>query len=283
MSPRTAEAYRLDMQGFLRFMQIHIGQKISFQILADLSLGDFRAWLAHDAAKGIEASSRARAVAGVRSFFRWLDRTGHLRNEAVERLSLPRLKRRLPRPLTQTEAANVLVEAETDSNEPWIGLRDRALFMLLYGAGLRIAEALALNAEDIAARDTVTVTGKGGKARRVPMLPTITAAIEHYWQAAPYSFKGKNPVFVGARGDRLNPAVAQRQMRLVRRMLGLPDSATPHALRHSFASHLLAEGADLRSLQELLGHSSLSTTQLYTKIETSQLVKTYRATHPRAR
>ncbi|HEU0118132.1 MAG TPA: tyrosine recombinase XerC, partial [Alphaproteobacteria bacterium] len=215
--------------------------------------------------------------------FRWLDRTGLLHNNAIELLKTPKTARRLPRPVSEAEAQDIVSLAKNVSQEGWVGLRDEALFTLLYGAGLRISEALALTHADLAQKDRITVTGKGNKQRNVPMLPIVRESLDKYLAECPYAVKPKQPIFVGARGEKLNPAVAQRHLRQLRRQLNLPDSVTPHALRHSFATHLLSSGADLRSLQELLGHSSLSTTQLYTKIDAQQLSKTYRAAHPRAK
>ena len=282
-APNTVAAYRFDLDNLLNFVRLHRARQVSLTVLADLKLGDFRAWLAHNAAKEHQAPTRARAVAGVRSFFRWLDRSGQLHNNAVELLKQPKSQRRLPRPVTESDARDIVALAKNVTNEDWEGWRDEALFTLLYGAGLRIGEALALNHGDLHGADRVTVTGKGGKQRQVPVLPAVRAAIDKYVKTCPYPTGSNDAVFVGARGERLNPAVAQRHLRQLRHQLNLPDSVTPHALRHSFATHLLASGADLRSLQELLGHSSLSTTQLYTKVDMQQLAATYRDAHPRAR
>jgi integrase/recombinase XerC len=279
----TVESYSFDLQNLFHFLTLHRGGQISLAMLSSLTLTDFRAWLAHSAAENIGASSRARAVAGIRSFFHWLDRSGQMHIPAVDLLKVPKTSRRLPRPVTITQAKELLSLAASSREDTWIGLRDEALFTLLYGAGLRIGEALGLTCADIEDRSRITVTGKGSKQRNVPLLPVVLSAIEKYLAACPYARKGNKPVFVGARGDKLNPAIAQRNLRSLRRQLGLPDTVTPHALRHSFATHLLADGADLRSLQDLLGHSSLSTTQLYTKVDDQQLSSVYRAAHPRAK
>ncbi|MDR3424928.1 MAG: tyrosine recombinase XerC [Alphaproteobacteria bacterium] len=283
VASNTVEAYSFDLQNLFHFLTQHRGKQINLALLASLTLTDFRAWLAHSAADNIGAASRARAVAGARNFFRWLDRSGQLHNAAIDLLKVPKTSRRLPRPVTENQAQEIVALAADSLNDSWIGLRDEALFTLLYGAGLRIGEALNLTRADIARRDRITVTGKGNKQRNVPLLPLISAAIEKYLGACPYALKPDQTVFIGARGEKLNPAVAQRSLRALRRQLGLPDSVTPHALRHSFATHLLADGADLRSLQELLGHSSLSTTQLYTKVDAQHLSNIYRAAHPRAK
>jgi len=279
----TLDAYHSDLEGFLSFLSAYRGGSIALGVLGDLKLVDFRAWLAALAGESLTASSRARELAGVRSFFRWLDRTGRLHNAAIDLLRAPKTPKRLPRPVSEEGAQEILDEAKDIATQDWIGLRDQALFTLLYGAGLRISEALSLRWRDLNLGDRLMVTGKGSKQRQVPLLPLVRKSLEAYRLAAPFPGEPKAPIFVGVRGGVLNPAVAERQLRAVRRMLGLPDSVTPHALRHSFATHLLADGADLRSLQELLGHSSLSTTQLYTRIESSQLMETYRAAHPRAK
>jgi len=288
VADKTVESYGFDLQNLLRFLVGHRGRQLTLSMLADISLADFRAWLAHQSNDNIAASSRARAVAGVRNFFHWLDRSGQMSNPAIDLLKLPKTSRRLPRPVTEIQAQDIVAQSSDTPQDAWIGLRDCALFTLLYGAGLRLGEALALTRDDLTRDPTenggrITVTGKGNKQRNVPLLPVIGDAVKKYLAACPYALKGDMPVFVGARGEVLNPAVAQRSLRSLRRQLGLPDSVTPHALRHSFATHLLASGADLRSLQELLGHSSLSTTQLYTQVDAQQLSNIYRAAHPRAK
>jgi integrase/recombinase XerC len=283
VAAKTVESYSFDIQNLFHFLTQHRGGQITIKMLAALSLTDFRAWLAQNAADNIGAASRARAVAGVRNFFHWLDRSGQMHNPAIDLLSVPKTARRLPRPVTEKEAHDIVSFASASDVPGWMNLRDEALFTVLYGAGLRIGEALSLTRSDIMRHDRITVTGKGNKQRNVPLLPVVKLAVEKYLAACPYALKDDAPVFVGARGEKLNPAVAQRNLRSLRRQLGLPDSVTPHALRHSFATHLLASGADLRSLQELLGHSSLSTTQLYTKVDIQQLSSVYRAAHPRAK
>jgi integrase/recombinase XerC len=283
LSKNTVVSYGFDLANLFSFLTMHRGGTIGMQTLSVLSLTDFRAWLANEANEELGAASRARSVAGVRSFFRWLDRRGVLHNEAIDLLKRPKVPKRLPRPLTENGAQEVVALARNEPREGWIGLRDEALFTLLYGAGLRIGEALALTVADVGHGDRIVVTGKGNKQRQVPLLPIVREKIAAYIAAMPFAREGGSPLFVGARGEVLNPGVAQRDLRRLRRDLGLPDNVTPHALRHSFATHLLAAGADLRSLQELLGHSSLSTTQLYTKIDVGALAATYRAAHPRAK
>lgn len=279
----TLSSYEIDLRAFFAFMAAHRASRLNLAHLADLSLTDFRAWLASLASSGHQVASRARALAGVRNFFRWMDRSGRLHNAAIDLLRAPKTPKRLPRPVGEVDALHLLDAARSEQDEDWIGLRDEALFTLLYGAGLRISEALGVSGKDLAGGDRLTVTGKGNKQRIVPLLPIVRESLQNYIKACPYALAASGPVFVGARGEALNAGVAQRQMRRLRRVLGLADTVTPHALRHSFATHLLADGADLRTLQELLGHSSLSTTQLYTRIESSSLMETYRAAHPRGR
>lgn len=282
-SAHTLAAYRSDMAAFFSFLSSYKGIRITLGFLGDLTLTDFRAWLAHLAGESLQASSRARALAGVRSFFKWLDRTGRLRNAAIELLRAPKTNKRLPRPLSEENAEEVVDQIKDLARLDWLGLRDEALFTLLYGCGLRISEALSLRWGDINQNDRVTVTGKGNKQRSVPLLPLVRNTLERYRSICPFPSGPHGFVFIGARGKVLNPGVAERQLRRLRKELQWADTVTPHALRHSFATHMLADGADLRSLQELLGHSSLSTTQLYTRIESSQLAETYRAAHPRAK
>ncbi|MFY9287195.1 MAG: tyrosine recombinase XerC [Alphaproteobacteria bacterium] len=282
-SAHTVESYQFDLHNLFAFLNKHRARQINLGMLSALSLSDFRSWLANNAAEERQAASRARAVAGVRNFFRWLDRSGILHNSAIELLKLPKTACRLPRPVTESEAQDIVSLAKNVPHENWVGLRDEALFTLLYGAGLRISEALNLTHADMGQKDRLVVTGKGNKQRNVPLLPIVSAALDRYLAVMPFANKPKQPIFVGVRGEKLNAAVAQRHLRQLRRQLNLPDTVTPHALRHSFATHLLASGADLRSLQELLGHSSLSTTQLYTQVDAQQLAKAYKAAHPRAK
>ncbi len=282
-SEHTIRAYLTDVTRLVEFLSGHLGRPPSLNDLGDLTLSDFRAYLARRATGGASAASRARGLSGIRNFFRHLDRRGILHNPAIAGLSSPKLPHSVPKPLTVADAAAVLETASEVSDSDWIGKRDKALFTLLYGCGLRIAEALSLNGDDLPTDDTLMVTGKGRKQRMVPILPAVSQALWEYVAACPYPMRSGDPLFMGARGGRLNPGVADRQMRKLRHLLGLPDTATPHALRHSFATHLLAGGADLRAIQELLGHSSLSTTQRYTDVDVEQLLAVHRDTHPRAR
>lgn len=278
----TVVAYQRDIGAFAKFAADHKGGAVGVKQLAAFSLQDLRAWLAWLAARDLTAASRARAVAALRGWFRWLDRSGLMHNEAVLRLRLPKLERRLPRPLSTDDAKAMVEGADLAGSAPWLAARDQALFTLLYGAGLRLGEALALNHADIGRGERLTVLGKGGKQRIVPLLPQVQESLQAYAAIKPFPTVAAQPFFVGARGKRLNPGVAERAMRQARRNLGLAETATPHALRHSFATHLLADGADLRTLQELLGHASLSTTQLYTKVTPQQLLQVYESAHPRS-
>ena len=282
-SGHTVTAYLTDVTAFLGFFAGHRGHPIRLRDLADAGLADFRAWLARKTAAGATATSRARAVSALRNFFNWLDRSGTLHNPRIGALTTPKLPRTAPKPLPVADAAPLLEAAETFADEPWIGLRDRALFTLLYGCGLRISEGLALDRGTLPLGDSLKVLGKGRKERVVPVLPVVAEAITEYVTACPYGGGKDAPVFVGAKGKRLDPAIAQKAMRSLRSQLQLPDTATPHALRHSFATHVLGGGGDLRAIQELLGHASLSTTQRYTEVETEQLLAVYQGAHPRAR
>jgi integrase/recombinase XerC len=282
-SHHTVTAYLGDLTAFLGFFAGHLGRPVRLRDLAEAGLGDFRAWLARRTTAGARATSRARAVSALRNFFNWLDRAGILHNAKIGALTTPKLPRTAPKPIGVVDAAALLEAAEMFVEEPWIGLRDRALFTLLYGCGLRISEALALDRGALPLEDSLKVLGKGKKERVVPLLPVVIEAVTLYEAASPFKGGRDAPLFVGARGKRLDPAIAQKAMRSLRVQLQLPDTATPHALRHSFATHLLGSGGDLRAIQELLGHASLSTTQRYTEVETEHLLSVYRDAHPRAR
>lgn len=283
LAANTVEAYRHDLSGFLAFLARHLGGPPDVAALAGLAPADLRAWLAMRSARGYERTSNARALATVRGFFRFLERRRLAPAAAAHAVRTPRSKRPLPRPLSEGDAAEAVHRIADLSEERWIGLRDRALVTLLYGCGLRISEALALNRDVAPLAEMLQVTGKGGKQRLVPVLPLVRDVIAAYLAACPLDPGPSGPLFLGARGGRLDPAVAQKQVRRLRALLQLPETATPHALRHSFATHLLAGGGDLRSIQELLGHASLSTTQRYTEVDAARLLAIHRTTHPRAR
>ena len=283
VSPHTLTAYETDLLAFFRFLAEHLGGAPDIGALRTLRPADIRAWLARRAGGGLSRASTARALSVARGFFRWCERNGRFTNQAILSVRSPRLPHQLPRPLRAADALETVSRVGDLAEEPWIGHRDVALFTLLYGCGLRISEALSLTRADAPAGDSLLVTGKGGRQRMVPVLPAIRTAVSAYIAACPYRLPPDGPLFRGARGGQLNPAVVQRTMRAMRGWLGLPETATPHALRHSFATHLLSGGGDLRAIQELLGHASLSTTQRYTEVADSTLLKEYRAAHPRAR
>lgn len=282
VSPHTQKAYENDLHAFFKFLAGHLGALPGIDDLRDLRPADFRAWLARRASSGLSRTSTARALSVVRGFFRWCERNDRLTNHAIRSVRSPKLPHQVPKPLRAEDALETVQRVGDLAVEPWVGLRDVALFTLLYGCGLRISEALSLSRAEAPVGGTLLVTGKGGKQRMVPVLPVVRAAVEAYIAACPHDLTPDSPLIRGVRGGRLNPAVAQRTMRAARGWLGLPETATPHALRHSFATHILAAGGDLRSIQELLGHASLSSTQRYTEVADSTLLAEYRAAHPRA-
>ncbi|HEX7006427.1 MAG TPA: tyrosine recombinase XerC [Alphaproteobacteria bacterium] len=282
-SRHTVDGYLHDLNALFAFLAEHLGAPPALADLATLGPADIRAWLARRAGERRARSSTARALSATRSLFRFLDRTNVLSNPAVALVAAPRLPRSVPKPLAADEAADALDQAGAHAREPWIGKRDVALLTLLYGCGLRLDEALRLDRRDAPRGDVMPITGKGNKTRLVPVLPAVREAIADYLAACPYQGAADAPLFMGARGGRLSPRVAQRVMQRLRRALGLPETATPHALRHSFATHLLAAGGDLRTIQELLGHASLSTTQRYTAVVPEQLLAVYDRAHPRAK
>ena len=274
-SPHTLDAYSRDLSGFFDFAAEHLGKVPETADLAKLEVRDFRAYLSQRAARHIDKSSLARELSTLKNFFKWLARYDILRNPALSVIRTPRRAKVLPKALEVNDTFNVIDEAQNLASNSWQGLRDTAIFTLLYGCGLRISEALSLNVGDIGNNDFLRIKGKGNKERIVPLLPVVVENINKYLAECPYQPKQGEPLFLGARGDRLVPRIIQRQMQKIRAYLGLPDNLTPHALRHSFATHLLAEGTDLRSIQELLGHASLTTTQRYTDVQIETLKKEY--------
>ncbi|HLI10464.1 MAG TPA: tyrosine recombinase XerC [Alphaproteobacteria bacterium] len=282
-SPHTVEAYRRDIFAFVTFLAEHLGEAPGLTSLASMRPADLRAWLARRTLDGHARSSTARALSVVRSFARYCARRGHASSAAIASARSPKLPRTVPRPLTIADAAKTIDEIAALSSSAWIARRDVAVLTLLYGCGLRIGEALGLRRGDAPQGETLRVLGKGRKERVVPVLPIVRAAIQDYLAACPYDRGADGPLFFGARGKRLHAAIVQQRMRELRRRLDLPDTATPHALRHSFATHLLGAGGDLRAIQELLGHASLSTTQRYTEVDAEQLLAVYERAHPRAR
>jgi integrase/recombinase XerC len=287
MSALTVDAYRGDVGRFLAFLAEHLGKPPSLAALARIEVRDVRAFMAARRAKGVSSRSLMRALAAARSFARFLERNGKGKVGALAAVRSPKVARTLPKPLG-VAAATRLTDAELRAGEnraPWILARDAAVLALLYGSGLRISEALGLKRMDVpepGKGDTLVVTGKGNKTRMVPVLQQVLDLVAAYVAIYPAALPAEGPLFRGARGGPLSPRIVQLAMERLRGALGLPDSATPHALRHSFATHLLARGGDLRSIQELLGHASLSTTQIYTAVDAERLIEVYRSAHPRA-
>ncbi len=282
LSPHTVRAYAASLHGFVGFLVDHLGGPVNGNALAALTQNDFRAYLAHRRTDGLANISVAREVSALRSFFAWAARQHAIVCEGLAGLASPKIPRRVPRPVTPADAVALADGAGDTHDEAWIAARDTAVLLLLYGAGLRIAEALALTGAALPLGETLTVTGKRNKTRVVPLLAPVRAAIDAYVALCPYATGPALPLFRGARGGPLAPELVRRAMAAARTALGLPASATPHALRHSFATHLLARGADLRAIQELLGHASLSSTQIYTAVDAARLLDVYRDAHPRA-
>jgi len=287
LSAKTLEAYDRDVRQFLVFLGGHWGATVNLKRFAALEATDVRAFMAARRGDAIAGRSLMRALAGLRSFARFLEREGRGKVGALAAIRAPKIGKSLPKPL-QVDAARRLVDADLRAGEdrpPWVLARDAAVLALLYGSGLRISEALGLKRRDVpapGAGDVLVVTGKGNKTRMVPVLGSVLGLIADYVALCPYSLAPEGPIFVGARGGPLKARIIQLAMANLRGALGLPDSATPHALRHSFATHLLARGGDLRAIQELLGHASLSTTQIYTGVDAERLMQVYKTAHPRA-
>ncbi len=290
LAGHTLIAYEHDVAAFIGFMTTYLGGPPTLEALGKLKPAEFRAWLAERARLGLARTSTARAFSSVRSFFRFLDKRGLAHNASVALLQTPKLPRSVPKALSERDMEELLATGPDRERAAWLDLRDDAVLLLLYGAGLRIGEALGLTKGTIegllkARHDTLSVTGKGDKTRLVPLLPQALEALAAYRDACPFmAALGPNDAFFrGLRGAPLDPAIVQKRVRDLRRTLGLPESLTPHALRHSFATHLLGAGGDLRTIQELLGHASLSTTQRYTDVDAARLSAVYRAAHPRAK
>lgn len=290
LSPYTLVAYVNDLDAFLSFISLHQGDNPKLKNLADLKSGDFRAWLAYRTRKGMARSSTARAVSVVRGFFRFLDHEALAHNAAISSVSSPKKFYSTPKALAVSEMKDLLERAGQPiiSESPkWVYIRDAAVFSLLYGGGLRISEALKLNFNEFPlvpspSGNSIIIKGKGDKQRLVPLLPAVINAIADYIESCPYKLSAKGPLFLGVRGGRLNARVLQSRLQALRGHLGLPKEVTPHSLRHSFATHLLGAGGDLRTIQELLGHASLSSTQLYTDVDAERLMDVYGQAHPRA-
>lgn len=284
LSALTVDAYERDTRQFLQFMTGHCGGAPGIADIADLRPADLRGFLAARRSGGAGARTLGRGLAGLRSLLRFLERRGLVNAAGAAALRAPKQPKSLPKPLTALDAKRVVSAGEQLAEEPWIAARNAAVLTLLYGSGLRISEALGLMGSELQGEhDTVLrITGKGGKTRLVPVLPVAIEAVAAYRKLCPYQIDSTTALFRGARGGPLNPAIIQREMARLRSALNLPDTATPHALRHSFATHLLGRGGDLRTIQELLGHASLSTTQTYTGVDTARLLEIYDAAHPRA-
>ena len=283
LAEKTVEAYRSDLVGFFGFLTLHRGAAPSLETLAGLKARDIRAFLAQRRRDGLSDASIARLLSSIKALYRWLGRTHDIENAEIAYLQGPRRPQRLPRPVSVDAAKELIEEAESEPDQPaWINARDAAVLSLLYGAGLRISEALGLTGADLPVPERLRIQGKGGKVRIVPLIPAVREAIEAYAKICPYRLGRDDALFRGAKGGALNPRLIQRLVQHLRTVLSLPETATPHALRHAFATHLLANGADLRAIQTLLGHASLSTTQVYTGIDAARLRDVHAAAHPRA-
>jgi integrase/recombinase XerC len=280
LAPSTLESYARDLGQFMSFLAGHMGGPVTLQFLKDLRGADIRAFMAQRRSESLGSRSLARVLSSLKSFFGFLEREGTLVTEALNVIRTPKIPRSLPKALSVTEARRTIDTTNELEDRPWVAARDMAVISLCYGAGLRIAEALSLTKADLEA-DTLRVTGKGGKVRMVPLIAVVRQAIDTYLGLAPFKLWPEDPLFRGVRGGVLSPRLIQLRMAQLRGALGLPPSATPHALRHSFATHLLGKGGDLRAIQELLGHASLSSTQIYTAVDTERLLESYSQAHPR--
>ena len=278
----TLKAYDADVTGFLAFMSQHHGGQQGLGPLASITVSDMRAWMASERARGVGARTLARSLSAVKTFYRWLSEREGFEPTAVLSTRSPKFTKKLPRPLAVDAASAMIETVELQSKDAWIAARDQAVVTLLYGCGLRISEALGLIGADAPLPRVLRITGKGGKERIVPVLDAARAAVDTYLRLSPHPLEPASPLFRGARGGALNPRMVQKVMERARMQLGLPATATPHAMRHSFATHLLTAGGDLRAIQELLGHASLSTTQAYTAVDTAHLMDVYNRTHPKA-
>ena len=279
---KTVEAYRADLQSFLAFLQNYEGTTLGAGEIAKLTTRTMRAWMAHERGRGLSARSLARALSAVKSFVAWQAKKEGFDPTPVLATRSPKFQKKLPRPLSKDAARTMIDAVDLQSATDWVGQRDMAVVTLLYGCGLRISEALGLIGRDLPLTDSLRILGKGNKERIVPVIPAARRAVQAYVDACPFEMAPDAAVFRGARGGALNSRIVQKVMERARNQLGLPDTATPHAMRHSFATHLLNSGGDLRAIQELLGHASLSTTQAYTAVDTVRLMEVYKAAHPRS-
>nr|WP_321524225.1 tyrosine recombinase XerC [uncultured Cohaesibacter sp.] len=284
LSEATLEAYDRDLDQFFSFLTRHMGEVSDLGHFPQLRPADIRAFMAQRRRQGIGSRSLARGMAGIRSFVHYLEEQGLATTAPFNAIQTPKYSRSLPKPLSMEKAAQLVDPTESLAMEPWVAARDSAVMLLLYAVGLRISEALALTpaTAPLPGQDAMTITGKGGKQRRLPILPIVQSSLQHYLSLCPFELEPDGSLFRGVRGGPLSARIVQKTIAAMRGALGLPDSATPHALRHSFATHLLANGGDLRTIQELLGHASLSTTQAYTEVEMSELMSIYQKAHPRS-
>lgn len=283
LSQNSVVSYKNDLSKFFIFFQDYIEKNIGLKEIESIKISEFRSFLTYRRNSEISSNSIARNISALKSFFRFLIKNNKIKESSVFNLKSPKLKKSLPRPISVDLAIQVIKQAEEIEDEKWIGLRNKAILILLYGCGLRISEALSLNYDDVQNEDHILIKGKGEKERIVPMMPYIKKGIENYLEACPKEIISGEALFIGKRFSRLSPRIIQYALEKIRTALSLPETATPHALRHSFATHLLDSGGDLRTIQELLGHSSLSTTQKYTKVETSKLLDIYKKSHPLAK
>lgn len=283
VSKHTLRAYSTDLTHFVKFLNLHLGKQPGLNDLSEVGIRDFRSWMSKKAIDGAGNASRARSLSGVKNFLRWLDKNGIMHNASINIVRSPKLPHKLPRPLAEKQVIEVLdsIRIFTDYKDDWLALRDHALLTLLYGCGLRINEAIDLDIKDLPRDGFLKVRGKGERERMVPVLNMVDSILNKYRAACPFTEEPERPLFIGVRGKRLNQGVAQKAMRVLRVAHGLPATVTPHALRHSFATHLLQNGANLREIQELLGHVSLSTTQRYTEVDAKELMRVHKAAHPR--
>jgi len=288
LSDHTTLAYQRDVTTFIDFITGHLDKPIGLRELADLNIRDFRSYLAYRqrGIRALSATSLARNLSALRTFFRYIERNWDVKNNAITLIQGPKPKKPLPRPISPEDSRRVIDASVANPSianpSPWIAARDRALILLMYGAGLRISEALSLKGHDVPLGDSIPITGKGSKTRMVPLLPIISEAVAVYVKLCPHVLSSDTPLFFGVRGGPLGPRCIQKTIQNLRVALGLPETTTPHALRHSFATHLLAGGGDLRTIQELLGHASLKSTQVYTNVDISGLMNVHAGAHPRA-
>jgi integrase/recombinase XerC len=281
LAANTVEAYGHDLRSFFDFLEDHLGEPVAIKAFRHLHASDIRAFLAKRRREGLSDTSVARVLSAIKTFYHWLDDHHGMENPEIAFLKGPKRQSRLPRPVSVAAARDMIETVEASGVEPWVSARDAAVLTLLYGAGLRISEALDLNGDMVPAPERLRIVGKGGKVRLVPLIPAVRRAIDEYARLCPYRLTGETPLFYGVRGKRLQPAIVQRGVQVLRGALGLPETATPHALRHAFATHLLSAGADLRAIQTLLGHASLSTTQVYTGVDSERLRAVHAGAHPR--